>query len=48
MSNLNSPKAPFVVGAVLSLLVALPSLALAQVRLLPAPREAHFAGETAL
>ena len=48
MSNLNSPKAPFVVGAVLSLLVALPSLALAQVRLLPAPREAHFAGETAM
>jgi len=30
------------------LLVVVPTLALAQVRLLPAPREAHFAGETAL
>ena len=33
---------------VLALAVALPSLAHSQVRLLPAPREAHFSGETAL
>jgi len=36
------------VWAALALILALPSLALSQVRLLPAPREAHFAGETAL
>ncbi|MDR3773393.1 MAG: beta-N-acetylhexosaminidase [Terracidiphilus sp.] len=35
-------------ASILALLLALPSLALTQVRLLPAPREAHFAGETAL
>jgi hypothetical protein len=32
----------------LALLLLLPSLANSQVRLLPAPREAHFSGETAL
>jgi len=37
-----------VVGGTLALLFALPVLALAQIRLLPAPREAHFAGETAV
>jgi N-acetyl-beta-hexosaminidase len=35
-------------GGTLALLFALPVLAAAQVRLLPAPREAHFAGEIAL
>jgi len=34
-------------GAFLSLLSALPAVAMAQPRLLPAPREAHFSGETA-
>jgi hypothetical protein len=38
---------PLVWGT-LTLLFVLPALAAAQVRLLPAPREAHFAGETAL
>src|ERR1035437_8640248 len=36
------------VGGTLALLFALPVLAVAQVRLLPEPRDAHFAGETAL
>src|ERR1700679_1076959 len=35
-------------GTLLTLALALPSLTLAQVQLLPAPREAHFSGETPL
>ena len=35
-------------GTLLTLALAFPSLALAQVQLLPAPREAHFSGETVL
>ena len=34
--------------AVITLLVLIPSMALSQIRLLPAPREAHFAGETTI
>ena len=52
MSNLNPIRALFNLHstalAVFTLAIALPSLAVAQVRLLPAPREAHFAGESAL
>jgi hypothetical protein len=48
MSNLNSQKAPFFLGALIAVLVAFSSVAFAQVRLLPAPREAHFGGEAAL
>ena len=42
-----SPVRP-VNASLLALILALPSLVLSQVRLLPAPREAHFAGETPL
>jgi hypothetical protein len=35
-------------GSAVALLLALPALSAGQIRLLPAPREAHFAGETTL
>jgi hypothetical protein len=35
-------------GSAVALLLAFPALTSAQIRLLPAPREAHFTGETAL
>ena len=52
MSSLNQAKVSSVlcgtVWGTLTLLCACSTLAVSQVRLLPAPREAHFAGETAL
>ena len=52
MLHPNQCSAPFAARpsawVVLTLLLAIPSLSLSQVRLLPAPREAHFSGETPL
>jgi hexosaminidase len=48
MSGRNLAKLMSLVWGTLTLLFVLPALAMAQVRLLPAPREMHFAGETAL
>jgi hypothetical protein len=48
MPSWNLPKSVLLSWATLALLSALPALSAAQVRLLPAPREARFAGETAL
>ena len=44
----SSPLLPYAVGGIFALLFAFPAFNVAQVRLLPAPREAHFAGETVL
>jgi hypothetical protein len=48
MSSRNLAKSMPLVWGMLTLLFVLPALAAAQVRLLPAPREANFVGETAL
>ena len=48
MSGRNPVKSMLLALATSTLLFALPAFAVAQPRLLPAPREAHFAGETAL
>ncbi len=48
MPSRNPVKSMLLVWGTCTLLFAIPVLAVAQVRLLPAPREAHFAGETAL
>jgi hypothetical protein len=49
MSRHNSNKTRLVTNlstfTILALAIALPCVALSQIRLLPAPREAHFAGE---
>ena len=48
MPSWNLPKSALLSWAMLALLSAPPALSAAQFRLLPAPREARFAGETAL
>ncbi len=48
MENRNPSKSLLMLWRWCAILIALSALAVAQVRLLPAPREAHFTGETVL